>query len=108
MADVEANIVQIKMKNSKKRKEREEAWMRIIVLIVSGIVLSVWRCFVIVLGIINFFYAVFKAKRMKNLAEMSEVWNTQWYVFQRYMIFLDNKRPFPFTKLQKNISKFER
>lgn len=103
MANVEANIIQIR----KMKKERKEAWMRIIVLIVSGIVLGVWRYFIIVLGIINFFYAVFKAKRMKNLAEMSEVWNTQWYVFQRYMIFESNFRPFPFTKLQKNMSKFE-
>ena len=88
------------------KKERKEALMRIAVLIVSGIVLCVWRYFVIILGIINFFYTVFKAKRMKNLAEMSEIWNTQWYVFQKYMIFESNFRPFPFTKLQKNMSIF--
>ena len=90
------------------KKEQKEAWMRILVLIVSGIVLCVWRYFVIVLGIINFFYAIFKSKRMKNLAEMSEIWNTQWYVFQRYMIFESNFRPFPFTKLQKNMGNFQR
>ncbi|MCX6749561.1 MAG: DUF4389 domain-containing protein, partial [Candidatus Pacearchaeota archaeon] len=66
------------------KKERKEAWMRIPVGIVSGIVLCIWRYFVIVLAIINFLYAIFKAKRMKNLAEMSEIWNTQYYVFQRY------------------------
>ena len=87
-------------------KERKEAWMRIIVLIVSGIVLVVWRYFVFILGIINFFYTLFKAKRMKSLAEMSEIWNTQWYVFNRYMIFQSNFRPFPFKKIQKNLSKF--
>ncbi len=81
--------------------------MRIIVLIVSGIVLNVWRYFIIVLGIINFFYTIFKAKRMESLAEMSEIWNTQWYVFQKYMIFESNSRPFPFKKLEKNMGKFE-
>ena len=90
------------------KKERKEAWMRIVVLIVSGIVLGVWAYFIIVLAIINFFYAVFKAKRMKSLAEMSEIWNTQRYVFNRYMTFESNFRPFPFTKLQKNISKFQK
>ena len=90
------------------KKESKEALMRIPVLIVSGIVLGVWAYFIIVLGVINFFYAIFKAKGMKNLAEMSEIWNTQKYIFQRYMIFESNFRPFPFTKLQKNMSKFQK
>ena len=87
--------------STRKSNERKEALMRIVVLIVSGVVLSVWQYFIFVLGIINFFYAIFTAKRMKNLAEMSEIWNTQMYTFQRYMIFESNFRPFPFTKLQK-------
>ncbi len=90
------------------KKEIKEAWMRIVVLLVSGIVLSVWRYFVMVLAIVNFFYTVFKAKRMKSLADMSEVWNTQYYIFQRYMIFESNKRPFPFKKIEKSMSKFEK
>jgi len=90
------------------KKERKEALMRIPVLIVSGIVLAVWAYFIFVLGIINFFYTIFKAKRMKNLAEMGEIWITQKYIFQRYMIFESNFRPFPFTKLQKNMSKFQK
>ncbi|MDP3992325.1 MAG: DUF4389 domain-containing protein [Candidatus Pacearchaeota archaeon] len=90
------------------KKERKEALMRIPVLIVSGIVLGIWKYFIVVLGIINFFYTLFQAKRMKNLAEMSEIWNTQWYVFQRYMIFESNLRPFPFTGLHKDMSKFQK
>ena len=90
------------------KKESKEAWMRIIVLLVSGIILGVWKYFVVVLAIVNFFYTIFKAKRMKNLAEMSEIWNTQWYVFQRYMIFESNKRPFPFTEIEKSMRKFEK
>jgi hypothetical protein len=91
----------------KKKSDRKEAWMRIVVAIVSGIVLGVWEYFILILGVINFFYTIFKGKRIKELAEMSEIWNTQKYIFQRYMIFESNFRPFPFTKLQENISKFE-
>ncbi|MEK6840797.1 MAG: DUF4389 domain-containing protein [Nanoarchaeota archaeon] len=97
----------ISIHSPKKSSERKEAWMRIVVLIVSGIVLWAWAYFIIVLGIINFFYTIFIAKRMKNLAEMSEIWNTQKYIFQRYMIFESNFRPFPFTKLQESMSKFQ-
>ena len=86
--------------------ERGEAWMRIVVFIVSGIVLGIWRYFIIVLFIINWFYTVFNGKRMKELARLSEIWNTQMYVFLRYVTFVTNERPFPFENLTKSISKF--
>ena len=86
---------------------RKETWMRIIVLIVSGIILGVWQYLVVVFAVINFIYGIFTGKRLKDLAEMSEVWNTQHYTFQKYMIFESNVRPFPFTKLQKSMSKFQ-
>lgn len=87
--------------------ERAEAWMRIIVGIVSGITLVVWRWLIVVFGIINFIYTIFAGRRLKQLAELSEIWNTQWYIYQRYFIFLSNRRPFPFTSLEKSMSKFE-
>ena len=90
-----------------KISQRKETLMRIVVLIVSGIVLGVWRYLIFVFAIINFVYSLFTAKRLKELAELSEIWNTQWYIFQKYMIFVTNVRPFPFTKLAKNMSKFE-
>lgn len=76
--------------------------------IVSGIVLGVWRWFIFVIGVINWIYTLFAGKRMKELANMSEVWNTQLYTFLRYMTLVSNKRPFPFSSLEKSISKFER
>jgi|TARA_Y100000296_G_scaffold38081_1_gene44099 hypothetical protein len=82
--------------------------MRIVVAIVSGIVLGVWRWFIFVIGVINWIYTLFAGKRMKELANMSEVWNTQLYTFLRYMTLVSNKRPFPFSSLEKSISKFER
>ena len=87
--------------------ERKEAWMRIIVAIVSGIVLGVWEYLIWVLAVINWIYTVFSGKRLKELANLSEIWNTQFYVFVRYMTFVTNERPFPFTSLTKNISKFK-
>jgi len=86
--------------------ERKEIFMRLAVLIVTGIILSVWKYLIAVFFVINWFYVLFTGKRLNELAKMSEIWNTQWYVFQRYLIFVTNKRPFPFTKLEKSMSKF--
>lgn len=86
--------------------ERKETLMRIVVGIVSGIILGIWQYFIVALFIVNFIYTLFAGRRLKELAEMSEIWNTQWYVFQRYMIFESNMRPFPFTHLSRNMSKF--
>jgi len=87
--------------------ERIEVLMRIVVAIVSGIVLGVWRWFIFVICVVNWIYTLFAGKRMKELAEMSETWNTQIYIFLRYMTFVTNQRPFPFESLAKNISKFK-
>jgi len=75
--------------------------------IVSGIILGVWQYFIVALFVVNFIYTLFSGKRLKELAEMSEIWNTQKYIFWRYIIFQSNKRPFPFEKLEKNISKHD-
>lgn len=94
---------------SKPRKfsQRKETLMRIIVGIVTGIILVIWRYLIGVFTIINFVYSLFTAKRLRELAELSEIWNTQWYLFQKYMTFVTNVRPFPFTPLAKSISKYE-
>lgn len=88
--------------------ERKEALMRIVVLLISGIILIAWRYLVFVLMIFNFIFVLFTKKRIKDFSDMCEVWNTQWYVFQRYMLFVTNDRPFPFNKLEKSMSKFRR
>jgi len=88
--------------------ERTEALMRIPIGIVSGIILVVWRYLIAIFVVLNFFYTLFSGRRMKELAEMSEVWNTYQYVFIRYLIFVSNERPFPFNKLAKKMSKFSK
>ena len=88
--------------------ERLEALMRIVVAIVSGIILGIWRYFVAAISFINFLVIFVTGKRMKQLAGMGELWNSQWYTFQRYMIFQSNARPFPFSDLKGRMSKFEK
>ncbi|MDP3026732.1 MAG: DUF4389 domain-containing protein [Nanoarchaeota archaeon] len=90
-----------------KPSERKEAWFRIIVAIVSGIILSVWKALTSILAIVNWFIVIFSGKRNKELADFCEYWNTEMYKFVRYMTFVSNKRPFPFSSMER-ISKFEK
>ena len=90
-----------------KLSERKEAWFRIIVIIVSGIIIGVWKFLIVILGIVNWLIVVFSGKRNKELADFSEYWNTEFYKFIRYLTFVSNKRPFPFTTMER-ISKFEK
>lgn len=96
------------MKKEKESIERKEGWMRIVVGIVSGIIIGVWRYLIYVLAILHFFYVIFTGKRNKEFAEICEIWNTQLYTFVKYMTFVTNKRPFPFESLTKRMSKFEK
>ena len=86
--------------------ERAEALMRIVVGIVSGIILSIWKILIQVFGVINFVWTLISGKRLKELAELSEIWNTQIYVFLRYMTFVTNERPMPFRNMTRSLSKF--
>jgi hypothetical protein len=91
----------------KLKRERGEAWMRIPVGIVSGIIIYVWAYLIGVFFIINLVYKIVTGKKLEELAEMSETWNTQNYHFMRYMTFCTNERPFPFEELKKELEKVE-
>lgn len=88
--------------------ERKEALMRILVGIISGIILGIWKALIQVLSVIHWIVVVITGKRNKGLAEFCEIWNSQMYIFLRYMTFVSNKRPFPFSELENNLSKFGR
>jgi hypothetical protein len=88
-----------------KKTERKEAWFRIIVAIISGIVLGLWKGLIQIIAIINWFIVVFSGKRNKELALFCEYFNTEAYKFIRYLTFVSNKRPFPFTNMER-MSKF--
>ena len=88
--------------------ERIEALMRFVVGIISGIILGLWKVLIQILGIVHWVVAIITGKRNKDIAEFSEIWNTQIYIFLRYMTFVTNERPFPFESLTKNISRFKK
>jgi hypothetical protein len=88
-----------------KRGERKEAWFRIIVAIISGIILKAWACLVGLLAVVGWFIVVFTGKRNRDLAWFCEYWNTEMYKYMRYLTFVSNKRPFPFSKMER-ISSF--
>ena len=79
--------------------ERKEAWMRIVVAMVSGIILALWKTLVIVLSIFHWIYIIFANKRIKGIAEFCNMWATQAYRLIRYMTFTTNQMPFPFSDL---------
>lgn len=79
--------------------ERKEAWMRIVVGIISGIIIGLWKAVVEVISIFHWFYVLFTNKRNKDIAEFCNLWTTQAYRFIRYMTFTTNSRPFPFSDL---------
>lgn len=81
--------------------ERKEAFIRIIIGIISGIILGVWKILIEVLAIFHWFYVIFTGKRRLSLANFSNIWTTQAYRFIRYMAFTTNSRPFPFSDLGK-------
>ena len=86
--------------------ERREAWFRIIVAIITGVILAVWRYLIFVFAIVNWFIVIFSRKRNIELAMFSEYFNTELYRYLRYLTFVSNERPFPFTDMQR-ISEFE-
>ena len=94
------------VKQRQRLTERQEAWFRLVVFIVSGIILSIWKYLIYILLIINWFVTIFSGKRHKELATFSEHWNTELYKFMRYLTFVSNKKPFPFSPMER-ISKFE-
>lgn len=91
---------------AKKEFEKKEALFRILVLIITGVILMVWKYLIFVLTILNLFIVLLSGRRNKDLALFCEYWNTEWYKFIRYMTFVSNKRPFPFSKMER-ISRFK-
>ena len=79
--------------------ERNEAFMRILVLFVTGIILGLWRALIQFLVLVHWFVVVFTDERVEELAEFCHVWNCQVYAYLKYMTFVTNKRPFPFESL---------
>ena len=87
--------------------ERTEALLRIVIGIISGLILGLWKIIVQVVVIIHWIYVLVTGKRNKELAKFCNLWVTYVYNFVRYITFTTNKRPFPFNSLGKNIEKVD-
>jgi len=88
--------------------ERKEVFIRLFVALITGIILGVWRWLIFIFILFNFFYTLVIGNRNREMAELSEIWNTQWYIYQRYIIFQSNRRPFPFGHLEKSMSRHDK
>ena len=95
------------VKRRRKRSERVELIFRIFIAIVSGIVLGIWRYLVAVLAVIHFIMVLFSGQRNPGLADFCEYWNSQTYVYLRYLTFESNEKPFPFSEM-KRLRKFKK
>ena len=89
------------VKKSRVTSERGELLWRILVAIISGIILSIWKTLVWILAVIHWFIVLFTGERNQGIAEFSEYWNSEIYRFIQYLTFMTNERPFPFTPLKR-------
>ena len=81
--------------------ERLEALMRLVVYIITGIILGLWKILVQLLVIVHWIVVVITGKRSRGIAEFCHLYNCQVFAFLKYMTFATNKRPFPFGELAK-------
>ena len=91
----------------KVESERIEILWRILVAIVTGIILGVWRWLIVVIAIVHLVIVLIKGRRDLGLADFCEYWNSEFYRYVRYLTFVTNERPFPFSELKK-LGKFEK
>ena len=90
-------------KNSKEivsKSERKEAFFRIIVAIVSGIILYLWYYAVAVLILINWLIVVFSGRKSMPIAKFCGFWTREVSRFIGYLSFASEERPFPFNELE--------
>jgi hypothetical protein len=91
----------------KHKSERKEAWMRVFIFVITGCILYIWFYLNCVVAILNWICAIFSGKRSSVLANFAEYFNTEIYKFSSYISGVSNRRPFPFTDLER-LTKFEK
>ena len=87
--------------------ERGEALLRIVVGIISGLIIGLWKVIVQFVVIIHWLYALVTGTRHQGMADFCNRWVTYVYRYLRYMTFATNKRPFPFNDFGQDIEKVE-
>jgi hypothetical protein len=82
-------------------KSKRNLWMRIPIFIVSGIILHVWGCFVLIFSLVQLILQLLGNKKEKEFLHISSMFSTQIYIFFKYISFLSEEKPFPWGKLGK-------
>jgi hypothetical protein len=80
---------------------RRELWMRIPVFILSGVILYVWGFFILIFSLAQLVLLLVEGKKEKEFVHISSVFSNQIYTFFKYITFLSDERPFPFSKIKK-------
>ena len=80
---------------------KKELWMRIPVFILSGIILHVWGFFVLIFSLAQLVLLLVEGKKEKEFTHISSMFSNQIYTFFKYITFLSDERPFPFSKIKK-------
>jgi hypothetical protein len=75
--------------------------MRIPVFIVSATILKVWGFFILMFALVQFILIILKKKKEKEFLSMSTMFSEQVYCFMRYITFISEEKPFPFSKIKK-------
>lgn len=96
-----------KKKKKEMNPEKREAWMRIPIFIISGIILEIWGFFIFCFAIVQLILVLINGRREKELLKMCHVYLVQLYIFVKYVTFLSEKRPFPFSDIEKEINEEE-
>lgn len=94
-------------KGEKEKIDIREIWMRIPIFIVSGFILYVWGFFILCFALAQFILILIEKRKNKDLLKMCEIYYVQLSIFVRYVLFLNEKRPFPFGDLEKEVKNSE-
>ena len=82
-------------------KSKKSVWMRIPVAIVSGAILHVWGCFVLIFSLVQMILVLTNNKKEKEFLNINAIFSNQIYCFFRYISFISEEKPFPWGKLGK-------
>ncbi|MCX6746703.1 MAG: DUF4389 domain-containing protein [Candidatus Pacearchaeota archaeon] len=80
---------------------KKEIWMRIPIFIVSGVILKVWGFFILIFALVQFILIFLEKKKEEEFSRMFNLFGEQLYCFIRYITFISEEKPFPFSGLKK-------
>lgn len=92
---------------NKKKSERIEALIRIPLAILYAII---WYCLGIIVGVlalVQFVVVLIRGKRINRISKFQNGATMYVYTNLRYLLFISNERPFPFSDLRKPFEKIE-